>query len=251
MPINIFQRIGFNFTAVKNAAYTWFSGGSTTFSDGAQTNRSRNKSNSVRPASIMEELPSFSRRQLVQFSRYLDINQSYVSGMYSDIVNYVIRNGFTPEFFGGDAVWQAKTKRLFLEWAQNPTAGGRNDLTAELKVIVRAWLRDGEVFPCFTFSDGRPCIQTLESHVFSDYLVGYNAAVDGYIEGIKYSPTGEATAYRTFANEPVPASSVLHVGEPTRANQLRFFPPVLRTGAGSPAALTTLATSIGRLSLTA
>jgi len=62
--------------------------------------------------------------------------------------------------------------------------------------------------------------------VFSDYVIGYSMPTDGYQDGIKYSPTGEATAYRTFAGEPVPASSILHVGEPTRANQLRYFPPI-------------------------
>jgi len=227
MAINIFQTARLGYQSAKTAWSRWFSSGNTTFSDGAQTNRSRNKNNSVVPASIMEELPSFSRRQLVQFSRYLDINQSYVSGMYSDIVNYVIRNGFTPEFYGGDATWQAKAKKMFLEWAKNPTAGGRNDLTAEMKVIVRAWLRDGEVFPLFTFKpDGTPCIQTLETHVFSNYVIGSPAPLDGYLDGIKYSDTGEATAYRTFAGEPIDAAAILHVGEPTRANQLRYYPAI-------------------------
>jgi capsid protein len=57
-------------------------------------------------------------------------------------------------------------------------------------------------------------------------MISYNAAFEGYQDGIRYSETGEATAYKTFAGEYVPASSVLHVGEPTRANQLRFFPPI-------------------------
>ena len=216
-------------TTWNNIAF--FGRGATTFADGAIRNRNRNKSNSVIPKDIMEELPSFSRRELVQFSRYLDMNQSYVSGMYSDIVNYVIRNGFTPEFHGGDPEWQKKAKMLFLEWAKNPTPGGRNDLTAELKVIVRAWLRDGEVFPLFTFkADGTPCIQTLETHVFSDsYLMGgvvKTVNLTEYLDGIKYDSGGAAIGYMTYTGEPVEASAILHVGEPTRANQIRYYPPI-------------------------
>lgn len=227
MAVNIFQLTRFGFSNAKTAFNRWFGAGQSTFSDGAQTNRSRNKNNAVQPASIMEELPSFSRRELVRFSRYLDMNQSYVSGMYADIVNYVIRNGFTPEFHGGDAEWQAKAKAGFIEWARNPTAGGRNDLTAEMKVIVRAWLRDGEVFPLFTFKpDGTPCIQTLETHVFTTYAVGSLPPAEGFIDGIKYSDTGEATAYQTFSGETINAAAILHVGEPTRANQLRYHPPI-------------------------
>jgi len=225
MAINIFKRTA-NWTRQQINTWLWSGSGNTTFSQGSQTNRLRNKNNAVRPDDIMRELPSFSRWELVRFSRYLDQNQSYVSGLYSDIVDYVIRNGFTPEFLGGSPEWRESTKTAFLEWAKNPTAAGRNDLTAELKVIIRAWLRDGEVFPCFTFkSDGTPCVQTIETHVFRDYVLGPNGPIDGYVDGVKYSDTGEATAYRTFAGEDVPSSSIMQVGKATRANQLRYFPP--------------------------
>ncbi len=203
--------------------FTW--GGSTTFSDGSITNESRNKSNSVQPRSIMEELPSFPRRQLVQFGRYLDENQSYVNGVFSDIVDYSIRSGLTPVFHGGDETWQKEQLAAFKAWAESPTASGANNLTAELKVIVRAWLRDGECFVSFTQkSDGSPCIQTLETHVFSD-IYGFNVTkAAGFLDGVRYSDTGQPLEYQTFAGESLPASGVLHVCEPTRAGQLRVAP---------------------------
>jgi len=200
-------------------------GGSTTFSEGAQQNENRNKTNAVEPRSVMEEISTFSRWEAVKFCRFIEHNQSATGGILSDMVDYSVRTGLIPVFRGGDRAWRVKVTKAFKEFCKSPTASGTNDLTAELKVICRAWLRDGEVFPAFTEkADGTPCIQTLETHVFKDSYRNEAVKRAGFIDGVRYNEAGEPVEYQTFAGEPMPASGILHIREPVRAGQLRVGP---------------------------
>lgn len=198
-------------------------GGSTSFTEGAQTNENRNKSGAVEPRSVMEEISSYSRWEAVKFCRFIENNQSATAGIISDMVDYSVRTGLIPVFRGGDKVWREKVTKSFKEFCKSPTASGTNDLTAELKVIARAAFRDGEVFLMFTEkSDGTPCLQTLETHIFKNKLGGVPA--DGFVDGVRYNEAGEPLEYQTFTGEKCPASSILHICEPVRAGQLRVGP---------------------------
>jgi capsid protein len=197
-------------------------GGSTSFTEGAQTNENRNKTGAVEPRSVMEEISSYSRWEAVKFCRFIENNQSATAGIISDMVDYSVRTGLIPVFRGGDKAWRAKVTKEFREFCKSPTAAGTNDLTAELKVIARAAFRDGEVFPMFTEKgDGTPCLQTLETHVFKN---NYGKVSEGFIDGVRYNEAGEPLEYQTFDGAKRPASAILHICEPVRAGQLRVGP---------------------------
>jgi hypothetical protein len=192
--------------------------------DGTDTGPERKKGHVPFLTDIRSELPAFSRKDLIRYSRYLCQNLGITAGTISDFRTYGVGKGFSPVPMGGDAAWQKENREAFQLWAQRPTADGMNSLGREAGVISDTYWRDSEVFPVFTYrADGTPCVQTLETHVFDDSQ--FAKKEDGWDAGIRYNELGEAVEYKTTWGEIIPSASVLHLKTFTRAGQRRGIPP--------------------------
>lgn len=205
-----------------NYLYTW-SGLGLTYSDGSNTSSQRNKNNAVRAASIMEELPRWSRWEEVKYCRYLTKNHNIPQAVFSDIITYTIGGGAIAEFHGGTPEWQKQQEDDFSAWSRRASAYGRDSLVDLVKIALQAVLRDGEVFIVYTYDDeGRPILQVCETHIFRDNLIV--GRPNEFIDGIRYSESGEALEYLTINGEKIPGSAVLHLCDPKRSGELRCGP---------------------------
>lgn len=178
------------------------------------------------PSDFRAEMNDATRLELVRLSRWLEKNNGFYKQIIRDTSIYSIGDGITLQCLGGDNEWQSLIET---EWAQecvSPEVTGRFSLLESLYVICETLDRDGEIFIIKTEANGEPKYQIVETHRVSTptKLLGQKNIIDG----IKYNKVGRPIVYyveQTGGWEPIPASAMMHVYDPTHASAGRAYPP--------------------------
>ena len=142
-----------------------------------------------------------------------------------------------------------KIEKAWADWSRKVTADGKQTLTALSQMLVKAMDTDGEIFVrMISGFDGNKykfALQTIDPDLVDHE---FNLApVDGKNAirmGVEVDEWGRAVAYWVWTSYPaeytssrrdrirIPASEILHIGDPERVNQTRYttkFNPVMTT----------------------
>jgi lambda family phage portal protein len=155
--------------------------------------------------------------------------------------------GDKPRFMFSDRTWAKAARQLWDDWVPHADAHGEQLNYYGLQALVMAEVVEaGEIFVRFRprrTTDGFPVpfqLQLLESeHV--PYWYNMPLPNGGWVHaGIEYSPIGDVVAYHLFPRHPgeyatftsmegytlrrIPASRIIHIFDPERAESVRGFP---------------------------
>lgn len=197
-------------------------------------------------------------------SREAERNNGLYRRMLTMHVNYIAGRGYElqsiPMQLGADPRAPKGKKRLELQkdeiasdiiearwrqWAKGRvTLDGRYTLRQLLKMLVRSWVRDGEIFVRKVVRDGQLYLQPLEADMVPETMEE-RSGQRGYrtICGINVDDNFRPVSYNVYRRHPgemqsiygsrtvdsfdtieVPASEILHLYTPERANQVRGVP---------------------------
>ena len=177
-------------------------------------------------------------------SREAERNSGYYNRALSMLVTgvcgsrgFLLKSLATNPDGRADAIARDIIETHWREFAQGRiTIDGRHDLNSALQLIVRSWLRDGEVFVRKVIRNGRPAIQILEA----DFVpVRLDDPDRNIFSGVEIDRSGRPIAYHIATRHPgahpyttatnpetirVPADEVLHLYMEERPGQLRGVP---------------------------
>ena len=167
------------------------------------------------------------RKEMVRLSRYLHNNNGLLRQMASDTAIYSIGDGIHMQCNGGDFDWQSLIESEWEQESISPEVTGRFSLLESLYMISKALDIDGEIFVIKCKRNGIPKYQIIECHRVE---TPPNLSSDNTItDGIKFNKYGIPTIYYVKQNDgtysQIPASSMLHIYEATRASASRAYPP--------------------------
>ncbi len=195
--------------------------------DSAKTSPRRGNPPGAYPTDAKNELPSYTRTELIRRARYLEKNSGHIRGTLRDMKVYGIGDGIRPNAKSPNSEWNRKAEEYFRMWSRRCDITNRFSFRELQGMASRAIDVDGEVFIVKTFnSAGVPKLQVMETH----RLVN-ESGESGVQGGIKFGKYGEPIAYYfkgadEYSVHKVPASFVLHIFEPERISYIRQFPNI-------------------------
>lgn len=193
-----------------------------------------------RPRDIRWDLNNATRSQLVLWSRELEEN----NGIYNKLLDLFEQYTVGPKGLqfipnSSDTAWNRKAREWWTGWERVCDLTSLQHFGTIQSLIARTWFKDGEVFILKTYGrdrDGvkRPRIQLIECHrVRSPMAPPLPTRI---FDGVEVNEIGRPVAYWISSGLDdkevvrVDAANIVHVFEPTRANQYRGIPipyPVL------------------------
>lgn len=193
--------------------------------DSAKVSSRRGTPPGAYPTDAKNELPSYTRNELVRRARYLEKNSGHIRGTLRDMKVYGIGDGIRPNAKSPNSDWNRKAEEYFRNWSRRCDITNRFSFREVQGLVSRAIDVDGEVFVVKTYDTlKRPKIQILETH----RLVG-ESSDENTQNGITFGKFGEPLFYNFKcgdATRRIPASSVLHIFEPERVSYVRAFPGI-------------------------
>ena len=193
--------------------------------DSAKVSPRRGTPPGAYPTDAKNELPSYTRNELVRRARYLEKNSGHIRGTLRDMKVYGIGDGIRPNAKSPNSDWNRKAEEYFRNWSRRCDITNRFSFREVQRLVSRAIDVDGEVFVVKTYDTRkRPKIQILETH----RLVG-ESSDENTQNGITFGKFGEPLFYNFKcgdATRRIPASSVLHIFEPERVSYVRAFPGI-------------------------
>lgn len=197
--------------------------------ESARVSISRGNPNTANPTDARQELPSYTRTELVRKARYLEKNSGHIRGILRDLKVYGIGRGIYPNAKSDSQDWNKLAEDWFFRWSRHCEISNRFSWKECQAMILRALVVDGEIFVIKTFdSFGVPKIQLIESH----RLMSPSTETSGrVIDGMEFDKHGRVKNYYfLFGDEgetvKVSASAVLHIFDPERISQARAYPHI-------------------------
>lgn len=189
--------------------------------------RSGARSNISSPAkTATRDMRKFTRRRLLELSRYFYQNSPTYVGIIERLVAYVVGSGHKVRAKSSDADFNSQADEFFSAWCKNVCYGGEIDFLTFQNVVARSMFVDGDVGSVLCVYRGRPYVQQVESHLITDK----NNAEWDKPDGVKLTAGGRVGGYNVAVNDDeteftaVSASRfVLHYF-PLRPNQYRGVP---------------------------
>lgn len=188
---------------------------------------------------VRHDITSYTRLALVEKARYFEANSSLVNRM-ADLFeqNTVGWNGLALSPDTSDPDYNLAASEWLAEWSQAPDIGSFMTLAAMQSLSARLWFIDGECYLLKTRTASppyRPMLQLIESHRVAtpDNMTGEDSRI---YDGVQVDDFGRPVFYWVRVGfdpdgyTPIPASQLIHIGEPGRVGQLRCLPmlyPVL------------------------
>lgn len=193
--------------------------------DSAKVSPRRGTPPGAYPTDAKNELPSYTRNELVRRARYLEKNSGHIRGTLRDMKVYGIGDGIRPNAKSPNFDWNRKAEEYFRNWSRRCDITNRFSFREVQGLVSRAIDVDGEVFVVKTYDTRkRPKIQILETH----RLVG-ESSDENTQNGITFGKFGEPLFYNFKCGDGarrIPASLVLHIFEPERVSYVRAFPGI-------------------------
>ncbi len=195
--------------------------------DSAKISPRRGNPPGAYPTDAKNELPNYTRVELIRRARYLEKNSGHIRGTLRDMKVYGIGDGIRPNAKSPSSEWNRQAEEYFRMWSRRCDITNRFSFREIQGMASRAIDVDGEVFILKTYNaSGVPKLQVMEAH----RLVNESSDVDVQ-NGIKFGKYGEPIAYYfkgadDYTVRKVPASCVLHIFEPERVSYIRQFPNI-------------------------
>jgi hypothetical protein len=211
-----------------------------TFAHAADRSMRRGPQFSVRNDDIDRLIPSTDRRTLASLSHRLFMNMGVPRACILQKADYAVGEAWLPQYDGIDRDAALPVCR-FMEsfwFPQCDVRGGIYDWWMLLELASVAMDRDGDLFWILVKGDdGMPRIQVIPSHRCysrdSSGKVTEAGPWKGYRinDGVIYYASGRPAAYRfnistdnTEKFKDIPASDIIHIFDPTHAEQGRGLP---------------------------
>lgn len=195
--------------------------------ESAKYSIARTRVDSPPPQDFKKELNESTRIELVRLSRWLEKNNGFYKQIIKDTAIYTVGDGMYLQCLGGDGEWQSLIETEWEQECDSPEVTGRFSMVESLFVISESIDRDGEIFIIKTKSKGSPKFQLIETHRVATppKFEGQQSVLDG----IEYDKFGKPRAYYVEQSDGsysrIPASSMMHVFDPSHASGGRSYPP--------------------------
>ena len=194
--------------------------------DSAKISPRRGNPPGAYPTDAKNELPSYTRNELIRRARYLEKNSGHIRGTLRDMKVYGIGDGIRPNAKSSNSEWNRNAEEYFRTWSRRCDITNRFSFREVQALVSRAIDVDGEVFVIKTYDiHKQPKIQVVETHRLVSEVPEENLQ-----HGIKFDKHGDPLFYYFKANDgkvqKVPARAVLHIFEPERVSYVRAFPNI-------------------------
>ena len=189
------------------------------------------------PRDVRYDLYSADRSQLVLWSREMEQN----SGVYQKLCDLFEQYTtgpkglqFIPTTSASD--WNKLAREWWTGWERFCDLTSLQHFSAVQSLCARLWFMDGEVFILKTYGRDvagrrRPRIQVIESHrVCSPYQRAAGSISPNIVDGVELNDIGRPVAYWVKTgldgkeHVRIDAANIVHIFEPSRANQYRGLP---------------------------
>ena len=182
-------------------------------------------------------------------SRQACRNDGYAKGIIEKLVSNIIGVGIKPLSKATDAAFKVAVQALWFRWTDQTDADGVLDLYRQQAQAVRCWLEAGEVFIRLRYRNkgdtaptGEPLLVPLQIQILEPEMIphDYNGAAKNgntISAGIEFDKIGRRVNYYFYKARPgamdewnlgelvpIPASSVIHLFDPSRPGQIRGVP---------------------------
>lgn len=196
----------------------------TTSYESANFSRRRSSVPGSAPTDSKKELTSYTRKELVRRSRYLNKNSGFARELVADMAIYSTGDGIQPQALTDDHEWNKAAEAYFKKWAARAEITGRFSFEECQHLVCRGLDVDGEYFVMKVRDRfDRPRLQLIEAHRIGD-VSGSTESVDGIV----LDAYGAPKAYRLILDDQktrdVPANSIMHVFEPESSSGVRQAP---------------------------
>jgi capsid protein len=195
--------------------------------DSARYSPHRSRIDAPMPTDFRQEMTANVRREMVRLSRWLEKNNGLFRQTIKDTALYSVGEGIHMQANGGDFDWQGLVEAEWEQECESPEVTGRFSMIESLYIICESLDRDGEIFAIKAKRNGIPKFQIIECHrVETPPNLGADVNVS---DGIRYNKFGVPTVYYVKQSDGsysgIPASSMMHIYEPTHASASRAYPP--------------------------
>lgn len=193
--------------------------------EGASSTPNRRSPNGPRPTDAKNELPAYTRDELVRRARWADKNSGMARAIARDHQLYAIGDGIRAQAATENPEWNRKAEKLWRDWSREADITRRYSLTQLLHIVSRTIDRDGEVFVVKSRNRfGRPALQLIEAHRCADG----ESPLAGMVDGVAFDEFGAPATYRFIRDDgsarDVPAAAVCHLHEPDAISASRARP---------------------------
>lgn len=185
------------------------------------------RSNINAPArSSTRDTRKFTRKRLLELSRYFYQNSPTFVGIIERLIAYVVGSGHFVRAKTSDAEFNAQADAYFKNWCNDTNYSTPMNWLTLQNVIVRSMFVDGDVGSCMCISGNRPYVQQIESHLITDR----NNADWDKPDGVICNAAGRVSGYNVATNDDeteftkVPTSRFILHFYPLRPNQYRGLP---------------------------
>lgn len=184
------------------------------------------------------------RERLMKLSRWLYNNAPFLRGLVNEKARYSVGSGIRPQARSGDEAWDAAAEAFFEQWSRVADIQGRYTWREMQRIASVAIDRDGEVFFRTTAqATGYPALQLILAHRIGDarsqiYEPSNPTAREGgqnVIDGVVVNAQMRPIFYRHLIGagidpaqsfEDIPAQQLIHVGEASQGDELRYVTPL-------------------------
>lgn len=189
--------------------------------------RSGARSNISAPArSSTRDTQEFTRKRLLELSRYFYKNSPFYVGIIERLVSYVVGTGHSVRPKSSSGEFNAAAADYWAMWCEDSGYGAPMNFLTYQNIIARAQFVDGDIGSLLTSRGGMPAVQLIESHLICDRS---NSDWDKP-DGVNLDRTGRVLSYSIARDDDLREFSkyaekdlVVHLF-PTRANQYRGVP---------------------------
>ncbi|CAB4147245.1 COG5511 Bacteriophage capsid protein [uncultured Caudovirales phage] len=181
------------------------------------------------PSDFRKEYDSFTRREIMRKSRYLEKNSGILREYIQQMaILSVGASGITPQYRTADRNANALIEQYHEDWANSPEVSGRFNYWEVQQIISRALDRDGEIFILKTRDSlGVAKIQIIEAHRVGNGSIGDDPYL---VDGIRFGRFGEVIEYLVMQDDgkaiPIPANAIVHIYDKQQASGARGYPPL-------------------------
>lgn len=180
---------------------------------------------------------SMTRNEILRKARYWERNSAIVNRLADLFEQYTVGpRGLTMIPSSSDEAWNQRASEFWDEWCRTPVVDQPYNFATVQSLLSRTWMVDGEAFVIKTRGRPRPDgpsyprIQLMESHRCSTPMDQFGSS--SIIDGIQIETTEPAAGrpltyfFRQVADttdvwNPIPASEVIHIHEPSRIGMYR------------------------------
>ena len=190
------------------------------YSSGARSNISSPAKTATR------DMRKFTRRRLLELSRYFYQNSPTYVGIIERLVAYTVGSGHKVRAKSSDPEFNRQADDFFSAWCNDVCFCGRIDFLTFQNIVVRAMFVDGDVGSVLCVYGGRPYVQQVESHLITDKI---NADWDKP-DGVKLTAGGRVVGYSVATDDDetefadIPEKRLVLHYFPLRPNQYRGVP---------------------------